>query len=93
MYSEILILCYFAIMYAIKVLNIELGIYREYLLDSYGIIIFPGLKVEEAIRLFTGKYIGLAIGIAANLILYFLVGAVIGLLVWLIKRYRTDEDF
>ena len=93
MYSEILILFYFAVLYAVRILNIELGVYRDYLLDSYSIIIYPGLKVEEAIRFFTGKYIGLAIGIAVNLTVYFLIGAFIGILIWLIKRYRTDEDF
>jgi len=92
-YLEILMLLYFTIMYIIKVLNIEVGIYRDYLLDSYSIILFPGLRIEEMISSFTGKYFGLAIGIIINLIIYFLVGALIGLLIWTIKRYRTDDDF
>lgn len=93
MYAELLVLLYFALLYAAKYLNIELGRFREYALDSHTYLTFIGVKLEEVLKPYTGAYLGLALGIAVNLLAYFSVGALIGAAIWLVKRYRTDEDF
>lgn len=92
-YAELLALLYFIILYALRFAQVELGRFREYVLDSYTYATFIGVQLEMLLRPFTGKYIGLALGVAVNLLAYFILGALLGSLVWLVKRYRTDEDF
>ena len=93
MYAEILVLLYFTVLYGLRLMQVELGKYREYILDSYTYVTYIGVQLEGLLRPFTGKYIGLALGVAVNLLAYFAVGALFGAGIWLIKRYRTDEDF
>ena len=93
MYFELVMLFYFAILFSLKALNIELSYYRDYVLYSYSIITYPGLFLTQVIRATLGSQLALIVGVVANLLLYFIFGALIGLLVWTIKRYKTDEDF
>ena len=93
MYFEMLVLIYFALLFGLKALNIELSYYRDYVLYSYSIVTYPGLFLAQMMRQTLGSSIALIAGVGINLLIYFLVGAMIGLLVWTIKRYRTDEEF
>ncbi len=90
-YFELLVFLYLVALYVVKILNIELGQYRDYVLESYSIITFPGIWVSQAVRSFTGLYIGLALGMAVNLLAYFAAGALVGFAIWMI-RHRTEED-